>query len=115
MKKIKTGKLWTQEEIDMIASGKYSTKELVKITGRSISGINQKKRKLRLGEEPALKPRMIYGLINPKTDETLFVGTMNELSAYTGRDNVAICSAIRNAEKRGYRCKYVRIGWDNED
>lgn len=111
---IKTHKQWTQGEIDIIASGKYSTRELVKLLGRSKSGINQKKRKILLGE-PVLKPRMLYGIINPKTDETLFVGTMDEISAYTGKDNVAICSAIRNAEKMGYRCKYVRIGWDNED
>lgn len=58
----------------------------------------------------------IYMLIDKKdNDLPLYVGTARELAEYLGITKSAIFSAISHAKTRGHKCRYVEIGYEDEE
>lgn len=58
------------------------------------------------------KEKVLYILIDPKDkyEFPIFVGTLSELSEFTGSKKSSIVESIRKAKKNGHKCKYKRIG-----
>lgn len=61
--------------------------------------------------------KVLYELIDIKDRFGLpkFAGTLAELSEYTGVTARNIRKAIWMAEKKGERCKYVRVDLDDDE
>lgn len=57
---------------------------------------------------------MLYAVLDKNYDLIEFCGTMSELVKYTGKNKNAILSAISKSKSRGTRCRYVKIGKENE-
>ena len=61
-------------------------------------------------------PRYLYMVSDMDNEELpLFVGTLAELSEFTGVNRTSILSAISHAKSRGSKCKYSKIGLIEED
>lgn len=102
---------WTDEEIDILYSKKYSAKEIGEMTGRSRGNVVSKCNALGI----SARRKLLYSLCDLKTDETIFVGTKEEMCEFTGKSRNAIDSAICHAKQRGTRCQYVIVGYDEEE
>lgn len=102
---------WTDAEIDLIYSGKYFAKEIGEMTGRSRNAVVQKC----MGLGISARRNLLYSLCDLKTDETIYVGTMDEMCEFTGKSRNAIDSAICHAKKRGTRCQYAIVGYADCD
>lgn len=102
---------WTDEEIDLIYSGKYFAKEIAEMTGRSRTSVVSKCNALGI----SARRKLLYSLCDLKTDETIFVGTKEEMCEFTGKSRNAIDSAICHAKKRGTRCHFAIVGYDCDD
>lgn len=58
----------------------------------------------------------LYAVVDlDNNEEMLCVGNIHEISEYAGVKEPWILTQISRAKKRGYRCKYVRIGREDED
>lgn len=54
-----------------------------------------------------------YGVSDTKTDETLFVGTIDEVAKFAGTTPNAIRSTICHQKKRGYNSRFFRLEDDD--
>lgn len=60
--------------------------------------------------------KKIYVVIDKKDNGyPIFMGTMSEVSAFTGKNRHSILSAISHAKKRGNYCKYGVLEDDEDD
>lgn len=60
--------------------------------------------------------KKLYMIVDKKNNELpLCVGTLKEVSTYSGKSENAIISAIYHAEKRGHNCQYKCVEIDDEE
>ena len=102
---------WTDEEIDMILSRKYTPREISEITGRRVENVRAKFVTLKI----PMHKYPLYSMMDLNTEETIFVGNIHELCKFSGKTRNAIDSAICHAKKRGTRCRYAVVGYEDDE